>query len=166
MIFVYPKGTFFLLLLLFVVICGGCNLSSHPTDNEMEQLLKSNQSDFDKLVTMFVEDEDIVRMDDKFVFFSEGSHRDLPQERLIVYRNLFAKLRLERGFQRDKDNALRFIASSRDVLSSSEKSYLYSSTPLTPLVDSLDEVIKSDHGDQKPVYKQLYSNWYLYYASW
>ena len=82
------------------------------------------------------------------------------------YRTLFAKLRLERGFQRDRDNALRLIASSGGIFSNSEKSYIYSTTPLVPLVDSLDYVIARDRGDQKPVYKKLHDSWYLYYASW
>jgi hypothetical protein len=86
---------------------------------------------------MLNEDADIVRLDEKFVFLIEGSTREVPQGRLAAYRSIFAKLRLERGFQRDKNNALRFIASSGGVLSTSEKSYIYSTTPLTPLVDSL-----------------------------
>lgn len=157
---------FSLLLFLLIVIGGACNLSPHPTDSELEQTLKSNQSDFDILIRMLMEDEDIVRLDDKFIFLKEGSTRNVPEQRLEAYRTLFAKLKLERGFQRDKDNALRFIASSGGIFSISEKSYMYSPTPLTPLVDSLDHVIESDHGDQTPVYKKLSGSWYLYYASW
>jgi hypothetical protein len=164
--FVKPRRTAFLLLFMSVVVGGACDFSSHPTDNEMEELFKSNQSDLETLVTMLGEDKDIVRLDEKFVFLMEGSSRAVPQARLTSYRNLFVKLRLERGFQRDKDNALRFIASSKGILSSSEKSYIYSTTPLTPLVDSLDAVIERDHGDQKPVYKKLHGSWYIYYASW
>jgi hypothetical protein len=141
-------------------------LSSHPTDHQLEERLRSNQSDFDRLVVMLSEDNEIVRLDDKFVFFTEGANREVPEERLRAYRDLFAKLRLERGFHRDRDNALRFIASARDVGASSEKSYIYSTTPPTPLVDSLDYVIERDRGEQKPVYKKLQGSWYLYYASW
>ena len=166
MIFVHPNLTFVPLLLSSTVTGGACNFSSHPTDGELVQTLKSNQSDFDTLIKMLIEDEDIVRLDDKFVFFREGSSRAVPKERLGVYRTLFAKLRLERGFQRDRDNALRLIASSGGIFSNSEKSYIYSTTPLVPLVDSLDYVIARDRGDQKPVYKKLHDSWYLYYASW
>ena len=155
-----------LLLFLFIVVGGACSLSPHPTDSELEQTLKSNQSDFDTLIRMLGEDEDIVRLDDKFVFLKEGSTREVPQQRLEAYRSLFAKLKLKRGFQRDKDNELRFIASSGGISSTSEKSYIYSPTPLTPLVDSLDQVIENDRGDHNPVYKKLNGDWYLYYASW
>ena len=158
--------TLYLPLFLSFVLSGACSLSPHPTDTEMEQILKSHQSEFNTLIGMLNEDEDIVRLDEKFVFLTEGSTRSVPQERLAAYRSIFAKLRLQRGFQRDKNNALRFIASSGGVLSTSEKSYIYSTTPLTPLVDSLDQVIERDHGDQKPVFKKLHGDWYLYYASW
>ena len=166
MICVSPRLTFPLLLLATILMGGACKLSSHPTDQELEERLRLNQSDFDKLVVMLAEDKDIVRLDDKFVFFTEKVNRDVPEERLRAYRDLFAKLGLERGFYRDKDNVLRFIASARDVVASSEKSYIYSTTPPAPLVDSLDQVIERDQGDQKPVYKKLHGGWYLYYASW
>jgi hypothetical protein len=166
MTFMPSRLAFSLLLFLFVVVGEACNLSPHPTDSELEQTLKSNQSDFDQLIRMLGEDEDIVRLDEKFVFLKDGSTRSVPDQRLKAYRELFVKLKLERGLQRDKDNALRFIASSVGSFSTSEKSYIYSPTPLTPLVDSLDQVIESDRGDHSPVYKKLYGGWYLYYASW
>ena len=84
LIFAYPNLTFVLLLLLSTVTGGACNFSSHPTDGELVQTLKSNQSDFDTLIKMLIEDEDIVRLDDKFVFFREGSSRAVPNERLGV----------------------------------------------------------------------------------
>ncbi|HKU77566.1 MAG TPA: hypothetical protein VJR02_26865 [Pyrinomonadaceae bacterium] len=161
-----PQRLAFSLLFFFIVVGGACNLSPHPTDSRLEQTLKSNQSDFDQLIRMLSEDVDIIRLDEKFVFLKEGSTHNVPDQRLEVYRKLFVKLKLERGFQRDKDNALRFIASSGGVFSTSEKSYIYSPTPLNPLVDSLDQVVESDRGDHSPVYKKLYGGWYLYYASW
>lgn|ERR1700741_214689 len=161
-----PSGLVLCLLLALSVVMGACHLSAHPTDSELEQTLKSNQSEFDSLIRMLSEDDDIVRLDDKFVFLKEGSTRSVPQQRLEAYRNLFTKLKLERGFQRDKDNALRFIASSGGIFSTSEKSYIYSPAPLTPVVNSLDQVIENDHGDHSPVYRKLYGGWYLYYASW
>lgn len=162
----YTSFIVLLPLFLSVMLSGACSPSLHPTDNELEQVLKSHQSDFHTLIGMLNEDADIVRLDEKFVFLKEGSTREVPQGRLAAYRSIFAKLRLERGFQRDKNNALRFIVSSGGVLSTSEKSYIYSTTPLMPLVDSLDRVIERGHGDQKPVFKKLDGDWYLYYASW
>lgn len=161
----YTSFTLYLSLFLSVLLSGACSYSLHPTDTEMEQTLNSHQSEFSTLIGMLNEDEDIVRLDEKFVFLTEGSTREVPPQRLAAYRGIFAKLRLERGFQRDRIMP-RFIASSGGTFSTSEKSYIYSTTPLTPQVDSLDQVIESDHGDQKPVFKKLHGDWYLYYASW
>lgn len=162
----FTTFTLYLPLFLSVLLSGACSSSRHPTDSEMDQILKSHQSEFNTLIEMLKEDEDIVRLDEKFVFLTEGSTREVSQERLAAYRGIFAKLKLERGFQRDKNNALRFIASAGGFFSTSEKSYIYSTTPLTPLVDSLDTQIERDRGDQKPVFRKLHGDWYLYYASW
>lgn len=164
---ILPRPSLTFAFLLFVLLVPGCNLSPHPSDRVLEEALKSNQTDFDTLVRMLTEDKDIVRIDEKFVFLTDGSNRNVPKERLEVYRNLFAKLRLEKGFHRDKENALRFIASSRGTpIPSSEKSYVYCSNPRSPVVDSLDYVIQRDRGDQQPVYKKVHGGWYLYYESW
>ena len=162
-----PNLVFLVFLLVFLELVAACNLSPHPTDHVLEEGLKSNQEGFDALIRMLAEDEDIVRIDKNFVFLSEGSDREVPKERLQVYRDLFAKLKLEGGFHRDKDNALRFIASSRGTsIPSSEKSYVYCTNPRTQSVDSLDYVIKRDRGDQRPIYKRIHGDWYLYYESW
>jgi hypothetical protein len=165
---IVTRASLILSVLVFVLLelVTGCNLSSHPSDPVLEETLKSNQTDFDTLVKMLTEDEDIVRLDDRFVFLTEGSNRNIPEERLEAYRKLFAKLGLKGGFHRDKPNALRFIASTQaTTLSSSEKSYVFSTTMLSPVVDSLDTVARGRR-DQRPVYKKLHGSWYLYYESW
>lgn len=154
-------------LLTIIVLVVGCSVNPHPTDQMLEQRLNSNQADFDKLVGMFNEDRDIVRLDYNYVFLSEDSNRNIPKERLDAYRHLFKKLELEGGFHRDGNNVIRLIASTGGMFTAnSEKSYVYSRNELSPLVDSLDRVIKNDRGDQSPIYKKLHSNWYLYYESW
>lgn len=161
------KLVFAVFLVSFLAFVAGCNLSSHPTDRVLEARLESNQGDFDILIRMLTEDQDIVRLDNKFVFLSERSNRNVPNERLEAYRNLFAKLGLKGGFHRDEHKGLRFIASSGGTfIPSSEKSYVYSTNLLTPTVDSLDAVIERDRGDQQPVFKKLHGGWYLYYESW
>ncbi len=116
---------------------------------------------------MLGEDSDVVRLSNDFVFMSEGSRRSLSEERLSEYRRLFRELGIEAGMHRDDANTMRLIASSRGLLMvGSEKSYVYSSAEPSPLVESLDAVIRKDGGDQAPVYKRVSGNWYLYYESW
>jgi hypothetical protein len=133
----------------------------------MEKRLQSNRADFDKLVKMLHEDHDIARLDQKFVFLTEDSNRQISKERLDEYRRLFVKLGLVGGMHRDKGGAVRLIASTKDTfLTNSEKSYVYSPTPPSRLAQSLNQVIGDNRGDQTPVYKEIADNWYLYYESW
>lgn len=155
--------SFIIFALMFV---EGCGLFSHPSDQSLEQRLKSHEAEFNQLVVMLFEDSDIVRLSNENVFLSEGN-RHISNERLREYRRLFKELDLEKGIYRDGVNTVRLIASSKGLfLAYSEKSYVYSKSELTPVVDSLDEVISRDRGDQSTVYRKLKDNWYLYYASW
>ena len=54
---------------------------------------------------MLFEDSDVVRLSDEYVFLSEGSTRQVPDERLGEYRRLFKELGIEAGFHRDGANA-------------------------------------------------------------
>ena len=149
-------------LFLFPLSCR----TSHPSDGDLEQNFRMHQADFDKLVRMLTEDEDIVRIIDGHVYFHEVSNRQLPQGRLNEYESLFRKLKIEGGFHRS-GGKIRLIASTRGLaLPNSEKSYVYTPQVPGPLVGSLDEVINKNHGDQAPVFRRLNGNWYLYYESW
>ena len=129
---------------LFFLSCR----SSHPSDYALEQNLRLHQADFNSLVSMLDEDKDVMRISDRYVFFKEHSGRVLPQERLAEYRRLFKKLQLEGGVHREGDDTLIFIASNRGVVVPySGKTYVYARQQPSPLVDSLDNIIKSDSGD-------------------
>ncbi len=89
------------------------------------------------------------------------------QKKDSEYRRLFRELEIEAGMHRDGASTVRLIASSKGLLmANSEKSYVYSSVEPSPLVESLDAVIRKDGGDQAPVFKKVRGNWYLYYESW
>jgi hypothetical protein len=148
-----------------IIGCGSTR--SHPSDQVLEQRLRSHQADFDNLVSMLNQDSDVVRIGPKSVFLKEGSGRELSKERVDEYRQLFKEVELEAGIHRDGVGVVRLIASTDGLLvPNSEKSYVYSPTAPSPLVESIDHIIESNHGDQSPVYKKLYGNWYLYYESW
>ena len=160
------KATTTFLLLAALTLVASCGLGAHPSDQALEQRLRSDEADFNRLVAMLKEDSDIVRLGEDFVFLSEDSNRLIPKERLDEYRRLFRKLGLEAGFHRS-GSKLRLIASSKGmIIPNSEKSYVFSADELSPLVDSLERVIRDNRGDQPPVFKRLYGNWYIYYESW
>ncbi len=162
-----PSLISFVVCLAMTHLMIGCgSIRSHPSDAVLEQRLRSHQSDFDNLVRMFEEDSDIVKITHKSVFFDKSPSRNLPTGRLEEYRSLFKTLQLEGGIKRER-NQLLLIASTKGlVIPNSGKTYVFSVREPAPLVESLDEVIKHHHGDQPPVYKKLFGNWYLFYESW
>ena len=164
--FIISKIGFISFIIFTVIFVEGCGFFSHPSDQILEQRLRSHESEFNRLVVMLFEDSDIVRLSNENVFLSEGN-RHISDERLREYRHLFDELNLEKGIHRDGVNIVRLIASSKGLfLAYSEKSYVYSKSELNPIVNSLDEIISRDRGDQSTVYRKLKDNWYLYYASW
>jgi len=163
----WARGNFPVVMAIAFLLCSISCSTSHPTDYTLEQNLRLHQADFDKLVSMLNEDKDILRISDENVFFNEHSKHALPQERLNEYRHFFKKLELEGGVHREGNNTLIFIASNRGLLiPNSGKTYVYTLQPPSPIVDSLDDIIKSKTGDQTPIYKRLYGHWYLAYESW
>lgn len=152
---------------LIMALAVGCYRVDHPLDQVMEEKLKLQQADFDKLINMLKEDSDVVRLGSSFAFFDKSSNRSLSNERMDEYRRLFDKLNLQNGVHRDRKDAIRLIASFHDgLLMKSEKSYVYSTADPSPQVSSLDNVTKTDRGDHAPVFKKVSNNWYLYYESW
>jgi hypothetical protein len=163
----FRDTSFVIFALAALILSAGCNAHSHPSDQVLEQRFRAHEADFNKLVQMLNEDRDIVRLVGDSVFLSGDSHRSVATHRLTEYRRLFKAVGLESGIHRDGVNAVRLIASSKGLLiATSEKSYVYSSVEPSALVESVDEIIKRNRGDQSPVYKRLGGNWYLYYESW
>lgn len=159
--------SFLVLSLLSATLTVGCYEVTHPSDQAMEERLRLSQPDFDKLIDMLKEDSDVVRLGHSFAFFNQDSRRSLSTERMNEYGRLFDKLALRKGVHRDRSYVIRLIASSHDgIFIKSEKSYVYSTIELSPQVDSLDNIIKTDKGDHTPVFKKISNNWYLYYESW
>lgn len=151
--------------LVCVALIWGCTSPGHPSDKEMMQRFSIHKADFVRLSVMLEEDKDIVRMTSDEIFFS-GESREIPRERLLEYRNLLKKLELDTGIHRDNVKSVRLIASSKGFpIPNSEKSFVYSTEDVSPLVESLDHL--GSDGKQLPVFKELEKdNWYLVFESW
>jgi len=162
-----PLLSVFFVSLVSVELMSACSRTpSHPSDVVLEQRLRSHQADFDNLVRMFEEDSDVVKITHQRVFFDKSPIRNLPIGRLDDYRSLFKTLQLEGGIKRERSHILLIASTKGMLIPNSGKTYLYSVTEPSPLVESLDAVITSHNGDQPPVYKKLFGKWYLSYESW
>lgn len=149
-----------------LIALGACDIARHPSDAVLVESFYKHQPDFEKLVAMLDQDKDLIRITAQNTFLQRDANRQLPRERQDEYRRLLKLLKLNGGIQRDKDGLI-FIASLQGVvIPNSAKSYIYALKEPSPLVESLDEVISNNRGDQKPVYKRISGNWYLDYESW
>lgn len=137
--------------LTVVLLMSACNSTrQHPSDLVLEKRLRSQQADFDSLVRMFEEDSDVVKITHNNVFFDESPIRNLPKGRLDTYRSLLKTLRLEGGIKRERGHILLFASIKGMVIPNSGKTYLYSETEPSPLVESLDGVITNNSGTILP----------------
>lgn len=144
---------------------SGCSALPHTRDAVLIERFYAHQSEFEKLLTMLNEDPKLVVLTNDRAFLDDGAEQ-LPAKRLAEYRRLLNIVRLEGGITRDYQG-VHMTASKRGiVIPNSAKSYSYVLKEPSPLVDSLDEIITKNQGDQKPVWRRISGNWYLSYESW
>jgi hypothetical protein len=155
-----------LTILVFTCFCVGC--VGHPSDQTLEDRFRSNEAHFEELLKMLNKDSDVARISKEFAFLNSGADPGLSKERLEKYRELFKVLRLEGGVHRQDKSTVLFIASTNEnvFLGNSQKFYLHSEIAPSPLVDSLDEVIRTNAGKEARGFKKLSGSWYLAYESW
>jgi hypothetical protein len=140
-----------------------------PTDAELRERFAQLRTDFEKLVTMAQEENELIRIAPDFTWTRSSMGRPRPDselgfslERWNEYRRIFQILGLEAGILRpwDQPNAIYLIAQTKGLsIGGSCKGYGYSEVPLEPIC-SLDQ----DKGPTETgiCFKPLGGNWYLY----
>jgi hypothetical protein len=151
-------------ILMILIVQIGCGF---PSDRELENRFYEYRTDFEALGRMLVEDRDVVVLNDETVFYNGDMPKTISSERLGDYRGLLRKLGIGGGISRDSDGSANLIVSYKGVLiRSSGKGYYYSTGSVTPVVESLDEVIRNEIDETRPTFKRIEGNWYLVYESW
>lgn len=160
---------------LVVVCClSSCSVGSsdvgltHPSDELMIRQFRKEQERFETLVKMLNKEKNLVEISLDSVIYERRQGENIQPKRLKLYRIFIEDLGLESIRMDSQNEKIRLVASLKGLLLvSSEKSYVYSTFDQTPLVDSLDEFIRSNRfEDQPPIYKRISPNWYLFYESW
>ena len=146
-------------LVVFLVSCF------HSSDKVLEARFREHFSEFSELAEMLERDRGVRVLGKDDVFYDSG-YPMLTAEQISNYRALMKQLGLV-DITRDNDNSLNLNTSYGGLfLRTSGKGYHFSKIPIEKTVPSLDDIIKSDRGDTKTVYKHLEGNWYLSYESW
>jgi hypothetical protein len=143
---------------------------AHPTDAALIRSFHAQRPAFERLRTMFAEDDQLGRVAPDFTrsasFFSGASLPPGPpvtEARLASYRGLFRQLRLRAGIEGyDAKQEIWFIASTRGfVMSGTAKGYVYTAKRPPTVVADLDvrpgEIVSSIR------YRRIDGNWYLYF---
>lgn len=152
-------------MLVAVILMAACGAGSHPPDEVLIERFNSHQADFEKLVTMLNEDPKLRRLTLERAYLDPGG-APLPKARMAEYSRLLKLLHLQDGVTRDYQG-LHLIASHRGgVVPNSGKSYSYTLKEPSPLVDSLDAVIRQNSADQRLIWRRIAGNWYLSYEKW
>ena len=172
------KGNFYenlilqIALFLFAILVGGCgsfDVFNHdetpmPSDKAMEENFRTHEADFNKLVTMIREDAEvkIVDLESAYTFDVPRQKLELPPQRLSEYRRLLKQINVKSIYHGEM--GISFLAWSGGTDMGKAKYYVYSETPQTSLVDSLDNTSKLPHtsGDISAS-KKIGGNWYLSY---
>jgi hypothetical protein len=155
-------------LLTFISGCGV------PSDSKLREKFFHERSNFVELVRMSNEDEHVSLIMPNFTYLDTDAswpRKDIgfSEERWNEYRRMFRKLGINGGLVRRTDYtpSTVFIAAyaSGGVLASSDKGYVYSPRPLSPLVSSLDVFPRERYLNGKGhaiEFEQLGDGLYLY----
>jgi hypothetical protein len=130
----------------------------HKSDKDMIDNFLSHRSEFEKLLTMVMEDKSLYRVDYDWSAPEHPESAGISASRIDEYRKFMEKLGLLRGFSATRAKGyIEFFATS---FRGSMKGYFYCEEPPEELDDNLDDVIKKDlyYG-----YRHIEGNWYLFY---
>jgi hypothetical protein len=165
-------------VLIFTALAVACDPfdsnRKFPSDAKLESNLKKNAAVFSKLVQMSNEDTNVIRIAFNFTRLETNwawprpeSQPGFSTERWRAYRKLFPQAGLESGLDRDSNSngaAIFLTAASKGMtFRGSSKGYVYSTGPLSPIVESLDglesQPAASKHGT---IYKKVHDHWHLF----
>lgn len=137
-------------------------IEAHPSSEELINNFYTHRAEFDRLLQMAIEDQELNRVAYNFTRPEDPELIGITQERLNEYRLLFHKLNLEAGIE-NHNYRVWFIASSSGLsISGSAKGYIYTEVHPDLVVEDLDSYDSAD-GRSFTAYQQIKGNWYLYY---
>lgn len=161
-------------LTLIGCYCSLCSCSLFegvPSDTALEENFFRNESDFNKLAQMSNQDWHVVRITSGFTWLDTDAswpRADIgfSTQRWDEYRKLFRKLGIEAGISRRKDHpsSIFVIVSGSGVLGGTDKGYVYSPRPLSPVLQSLNKMPSTlyDAHHYAIAFKPIAKDWYLY----
>jgi len=145
----------------------------HPSDAQLKQKFADQRGDFEKLVRMSDEDKHVIRIASDFTALDTDvswprENIGFSPERWNAYRVLFRKLGISGGISRRADypscsSCVFFLVSGIGIVpSGSDKGFVYSSQPLSPVRNSLDHFRSKESNQDIFTFEPIAPNWYLF----
>lgn len=139
-----------------------------PNDAYFERIFRENRKHFEALIVMSQEDSKVTRISYDFTHVAgKGSSSDtgdigFSSKRWDEYKDLFDRLGLEDGINREDDGTIAFLAFTKGLgVSGLVKGYLYSKVGRNCNAASLDGDDLSQ-GEKRVICKRIDNDWYLY----
>lgn len=153
-----------LILALLFPLLAGCARNQHPSDDALLKNFSAHEPEFDGLLTMLRADKKLERVDVNWTRPDNPASAGVPPERIKVYREIFKKLNIPRGFDAYHDpERFTFLASASGLsIGGSGKGYAYLEERPELVVASLDNY-RSPTGRSFTAYRHIKGNWYLFY---
>lgn len=141
------------------LLTSGCNLVS---DAKLEDNFNKNHTDFEKLIAMAKQDQEIRTIFADGHVEPTGPNYFPSQQRLSEYQTLFQKLGIRESLIHDERSpAVIFlrVECTGSAIDYDCKGYVYSERPLSPIKSSLNDISPGI------AFEPLAGNWYLFRMS-
>lgn len=146
------------------------------SDAALKSHFLKHRQDLETLVAMANEDVHLTRIAPDFTWLDDDvswprKNVGISEERWNEHRELFRSVNAPSGITNDSGNAkvLFPIVLAGMVPAGYVKGLVYSATPLTPVLKSLDQRPPDQYWDNRDhvlVYKLIEDHWYIYYEQW
>ena len=149
-----------------------------PSDEVLRARFLSHRVDFERLAAMANEDSQLTRIAPNFTWLDDDvawprTNVGISDVRWNDYRRLFGKAGASRGILKgtNPDRIIFPIASEGLAPTGFAKGLVYSQTPLTPALKSLDKrppdkLLDGPDRSHLLAYKPISDHWYIYYEQW
>jgi len=160
----------FLGLLVLIVVLGKAgqkwqdfirgDRDAHRPDSTLIANFQTHRQDLERLVEMARQEQPRQAGGGVVIDMGWTDVKDLSQARWGNYKRLFRKVGAKHGIRGSNDRWEIIMSARGMVTAGSTKGFLYSPSPPTPLIPSLDDPPRAPEG---ALYRHLDGPWYLYY---
>lgn len=173
-----PSRTAVAVALFLSLLCAlglAVTRSNGRSDAALTSHFVKHRADFERLVAMANEDAHLTRIAPDFTWLDDDvawprKNVGISEQRWDEYRQLFLHVGASVGFWKNINPPRIFfpVVSEGLVPAGYTKGLVYSASPLTPALKSLDEKPPDRYweGSHVLVYKSIEDHWYIYYEQW